>query len=179
MPVRGVKLVYEVLGDSGPWIVISPGGRRGLASDRAPGVALAEAGMRVPVCDRRNTGASEIGFPGQSESHEQAEDLRALPKALGTGPVYVAGGAYALMSMAGAPPPAFIALAPNGIVGLARAWTRKGRNAERVAHRTQGRLRILSDLRLLRFVRRPWTGTPSRSIPPTSPCIGAAVASRW
>src|ERR1700760_5012027 len=89
--VRGVKLVYEVLGKSGPWVAISPGGRRGLASDRALGMLLAEAGFRVLVYDRRNTGASEIGFPGESESHEQAEDLLALLKALGTGPAYVAG----------------------------------------------------------------------------------------
>jgi len=89
--VRGVKLVYEVLGKSGPWVTISPGGRRGLVSDRALGVLLAEAGFRVLVYDRRNTGASEIGFPGTSESHEQAEDLLALMQALGTGPAYVAG----------------------------------------------------------------------------------------
>ena len=91
VPVRGVKLVYEILGRSGPWVVISPGGRRGLASDRALGVLLADAGFRALVYDRRNTGASEIGFPGQSESHEQAEDLLALLQALGTGPAYVAG----------------------------------------------------------------------------------------
>lgn len=89
--VRGVKLVYEVLGKSGPWVTISPGGRRGLASDRGLGVLLAEAGFRVLIYDRRNTGASEVGFPGTSESHEQAEDLLALLKALGTGPAYVAG----------------------------------------------------------------------------------------
>src|SRR5215475_15648347 len=91
MAVRGVNLVYEVLGDSGPWVVISPGGRRGLASDRGLGGLLSEAGFRVLVYDRRNTGASDIGFPGESESHEQAEDLLALLGALGTGPVYVAG----------------------------------------------------------------------------------------
>lgn len=89
--IRGVKLVYEVLGDQGPWVAISPGGRRGLAWDRPLGVLLAEAGFRVLMYDRRNTGASEIGFPGDSESHEQAEDLLALLKTLGTGPVYVAG----------------------------------------------------------------------------------------
>ncbi|HLG47758.1 MAG TPA: alpha/beta hydrolase [Reyranella sp.] len=89
--IRGVKLVYEVLGKTGPWVTISPGGRRGLASDRALGVLLAEAGFRVLVYDRRNTGASEIGFPGESESHEQAEDLLALLNALGTGPAYIAG----------------------------------------------------------------------------------------
>jgi pimeloyl-ACP methyl ester carboxylesterase len=91
VPVRGVKLVYESLGSAGPWVAISPGGRRGLSSDRALGVLLAEAGFRVLVYDRRNTGASEIGFPGESESHEQAEDLLALLNALGTGPAYIAG----------------------------------------------------------------------------------------
>lgn len=89
--IRGVKLVYEVLGSSGPWVAISPGGRRGLAWDRPLGLLMAEAGFRVLMYDRRNTGGSEIGFPGRSESHEQAEDLLALLKALGTGPAYVAG----------------------------------------------------------------------------------------
>src|SRR5882672_9612447 len=89
--VRSINLTYEVLGKNGPWIVISPGGRRGLTSDRALGVLLAEAGCRVLVYDRRNTGSSDIGFPGHSESHEQAEDLLALLKALGTGPAYVTG----------------------------------------------------------------------------------------
>lgn len=89
--VRGVKLVYEVLGASGPWAAITPGGRRGLAWDRPLGVLIAEAGFRVLMYDRRNTGGSEIGFPGQSESHEQAEDLLALLNALGTGPAYIAG----------------------------------------------------------------------------------------
>ena len=89
--VRGAKLVYEVLGTSGPWVAITPGGRRGLAWDRPLGVLVAEAGFRVLMYDRRNTGGSEIGFPGQSESHEQAEDLLALLKTLGTGPAYIAG----------------------------------------------------------------------------------------
>jgi pimeloyl-ACP methyl ester carboxylesterase len=89
--IRGVKLVYEVMGDSGPWVAITPGGRRGLAWDRPLGVLIAEAGFRVLMYDRRNTGASEIGFPGRSESHEQAEDLLALMETLGIGPAYVAG----------------------------------------------------------------------------------------
>jgi pimeloyl-ACP methyl ester carboxylesterase len=89
--VRGVGLVYEVLGASGPWVAISPGGRRGLASDRSLGVLIAEAGFRVLVYDRRNTGASEVAISGASESEEQAEDLLALLRALDTGPAYVAG----------------------------------------------------------------------------------------
>jgi pimeloyl-ACP methyl ester carboxylesterase len=89
--VRGVGLVHEVLGAGGPWVAISPGGRRGLASDRALGVLIAEAGFRVLVYDRRNTGASEVAISGDSESAEQAADLLALLRALDTGPAYIAG----------------------------------------------------------------------------------------
>ena len=89
--LRGVRLVYEVLGTAGPWVAISPGGRRGLISDRALGVLIAEAGFRVLVYDRRNTGASDIAISGDSESAEQAEDLLALLNAFDTGPAYIAG----------------------------------------------------------------------------------------
>lgn len=91
MKVRGVGLVYEVLGAGGPWVAVSPGGRRGLVSERALGALIAEAGFRVLVYDRRNTGASEVAIAGASESTEQAEDLRALLEALDTGPAYIAG----------------------------------------------------------------------------------------
>lgn len=89
--VRGIELVYEVLGREGPWVAISPGGRRGLASDRGLGELIAEAGFRVLVYDRRNAGASAIAISGESESAEQAEDLLALLRALDTGPAYIAG----------------------------------------------------------------------------------------
>ena len=89
--IRGVELVYEMLGSTGPVVAISPGGRRGLSSDRALGELLAEAGFRALVYDRRNTGAADIGFPGTSEAREQAEDLLALLHALNIGPAYIAG----------------------------------------------------------------------------------------
>jgi len=89
--IRGVDIVYEVLGDSGPWVTVTPGGRRGLAGERVLAGLIAEAGFRVLIHDRRNMGASGIAFPGDSESFEQAEDLLGLLQALGTGPAYVAG----------------------------------------------------------------------------------------
>lgn len=91
MNVRGVNLVYEVIGDKGPMVTITPGGRRGIASDRALGVLLAEAGYRALMWDRRNCGASDIAFSGDNESREQAEDLLALVRALGERQVHVAG----------------------------------------------------------------------------------------
>ena len=89
--IRGVDIVYEILGDSGPWVTVTPGGRRGGGGARTLGGLGAEAGYRVLIHDRRNMGASGIAFPGDSESHEQAEDLLALLAELGTGPAYIAG----------------------------------------------------------------------------------------
>jgi pimeloyl-ACP methyl ester carboxylesterase len=89
--IRGVDIVFEVLGDSGPWVTVTPGGRRGLAAERTLAELIARAGYRVLIHDRRNMGASGIAFPGDNESLEQAEDLLALLRELGTGPAYIAG----------------------------------------------------------------------------------------
>lgn len=91
MRVRGVDLVYEVLGDRGSWVTVTPGGRRGMAGERVLGATIAEAGYRVLLHDRRNTGASGIAISGESESMEQAEDLLALMRGLRTGPAFIAG----------------------------------------------------------------------------------------
>jgi pimeloyl-ACP methyl ester carboxylesterase len=89
--IRGVDIVYEVLGDTGPWVTVTPGGRRGLTGERILAGLIAEAGYRVLIHDRRNMGASGIAFTGDNESLEQAEDLLALLQSLGTGPAYIAG----------------------------------------------------------------------------------------
>jgi pimeloyl-ACP methyl ester carboxylesterase len=89
--IRGVDLVYEILGGQGPLVTLTPGGRRGGGSEHELASLIAEAGFRVLLHDRRNTGASGIAFQGDSESLEQADDLLELLKALETGPVYVAG----------------------------------------------------------------------------------------
>jgi pimeloyl-ACP methyl ester carboxylesterase len=89
--LRGVSIPHEILGDRGPFVLITPGGRRGMESDRALGLLLAEAGCRAIIHDRRNTGAADIALSGASESVEQAEDMHALLRALGAAPAYVAG----------------------------------------------------------------------------------------
>ncbi len=91
MRVRGVDLVYEILGDRGSWVTITPGGRRGMAGERELGRMIAEAGYRVLLHDRRNTGASGIALTGESESMEQAEDLHELMRSLRIAPAFVAG----------------------------------------------------------------------------------------
>ena len=32
--IRGVDIVHEVLGDTCPWVKVTPGGRRGLVGER-------------------------------------------------------------------------------------------------------------------------------------------------
>lgn len=89
--IRGVDIAYEMLGEDGPRVCITPGGRRGMEALRPLAALIVDAGFRVLIYDRRNTGASGIGFPGTSESEEQAEDLSALLRELRTGPAYIAG----------------------------------------------------------------------------------------
>jgi pimeloyl-ACP methyl ester carboxylesterase len=89
--IRGVDIVYEVLGDRGPWVTVTPGGRRGLMGERILAGLIAEAGYRVLIHDRRNMGASGIALAGDNESLEQAEDLLGLLRELGAGPAYIAG----------------------------------------------------------------------------------------
>ena len=89
--VRGVGVVYEVLGTAGPWLALTPGGRRGLEAVQDLAARIAETGFRVLIHDRRNTGAAEVAIDGDSESAEQADDLLALLLELGTGPAYIAG----------------------------------------------------------------------------------------
>ncbi|HUO39860.1 MAG TPA: alpha/beta hydrolase [Mycobacterium sp.] len=92
--INGGKVVYEILGDSGEFIVLTPGGRFGM---NIPGLrplaeALVAGGYRVLLWDRPNCGASEVQFYGQSESHMRAATLHGLLAALGIGPCILAGG---------------------------------------------------------------------------------------
>ncbi len=92
IPIRGVDIRYEILGDGGPWVALQPGGRRGLVGVRSLAEKLAEAGSRVLIYDRRNTGASAVSFDGgDSENEIWAEDLRVLLSELGAAPAFVGG----------------------------------------------------------------------------------------
>lgn len=94
MEVNGGNVVYEILGDSGQLIVLTPGGRfskeiRGL---RPLADALMAGGNRVLLWDRPNCGESDVQFYGTTESHMRAETLHGLLRALGEGPCVIAGG---------------------------------------------------------------------------------------
>ena len=62
--VRGANINYEVLGTRGPWVALSPGGRRALDHVKSLAQRVADAGYRVLIHDRRNCGVSDIVIGG-------------------------------------------------------------------------------------------------------------------
>jgi pimeloyl-ACP methyl ester carboxylesterase len=90
--VRGANINCEVLGTSGPWVALSPGGRRALDYVKSLARHVADAGYRVLIHDRRNCGVSDIVIGGdQSEYEIWADDLHELLVQLKALPVIVGG----------------------------------------------------------------------------------------
>ena len=90
--IRGVNINYEVLGAQGPWVALSPGGRRGLEGMQSLARRTAAAGYRVLIHDRRNCGASDVAIEGDESEYEiWADDLHELLSQLKALPAYVGG----------------------------------------------------------------------------------------
>jgi pimeloyl-ACP methyl ester carboxylesterase len=89
--VNGVNLVYEIIGDHGPWVALTPGGRRAHHEFVPLSRKIAAAGFRVLLHDRRNTGASDIVIDGDvgeetlwlDDLHELLAQQNALPAFIG------------------------------------------------------------------------------------------------
>jgi pimeloyl-ACP methyl ester carboxylesterase len=90
--VRNASINYAVLGERGPWIALSPGGRRGMDSLEALAGNIARAGYRVLIHDRRNTGASDIVVEGEEPEFQiWADDLHELLSQFGALPAVIGG----------------------------------------------------------------------------------------
>jgi len=90
--VRGINMNYQVLGQSGPWVALSPGGRRDISGIELLAGKVAEQGYRVVIFDRRNTGASDVVIDGDESEYEiWADDVHELMKQLGALPAIVGG----------------------------------------------------------------------------------------
>ena len=90
--VRGVHINYRVLGERGPWVALSPGGRRELGGMVSLGSKVAAAGYRVLLHDRRNCGASDVVIDGEGSEYEiWADDLCDLLAHLDAQPVFAGG----------------------------------------------------------------------------------------
>ena len=90
--VRGVNINYKVLGDRGPWVALSPGGRRDISGIELLAGEVAKKGHRVAVFDRRNCGASDVVIDGQDSEYEiWADDVHELLRQLDALPAFVGG----------------------------------------------------------------------------------------
>jgi pimeloyl-ACP methyl ester carboxylesterase len=112
--VRGVHINYEIIGNSGPFVALTPGSRRAYAELVNLSKAIAANGYRVLLHDRRNCGASDVAFDGSGSEHDVwADDLHELGNQLGALPIYVGG------SSAGARLAILYAIRhPDGLRGL-------------------------------------------------------------
>ena len=90
--IRGVHINYQILSEHGPWVALSPGGRRDLGGVLPLAQPVAEAGYRVLLHDRRNCGASDVVIEGDESEYEiWADDLYELLTQLNAVPAYVGG----------------------------------------------------------------------------------------
>jgi pimeloyl-ACP methyl ester carboxylesterase len=90
--VRGVNINYKTLGDHGPWVALSPGGRRDISGIELLASRLAAEGHRVVIFDRRNCGASDVVIDGTESEYEiWADDIHELLSQLGALPAFVGG----------------------------------------------------------------------------------------
>jgi pimeloyl-ACP methyl ester carboxylesterase len=91
--INGVAIQYEVLGDHGPWVALTPGGRLGNDDIRSLAGRVAAGGYRVLIHDRRNCGASEVSVAGDGAEHEiWAADLYELMQQFNALPAVIGGG---------------------------------------------------------------------------------------
>jgi pimeloyl-ACP methyl ester carboxylesterase len=90
--VRGVNINYKVLGDHGPWVALSPGGRRDISGIELLAGEVAKNGHRVVIFDRRNCGASDVVIDGADSEYEiWADDIHELLRQLGALPAFIGG----------------------------------------------------------------------------------------
>jgi len=90
--IRGVSINWQVIGSSGPFIMLTTGGRRGHDEFIPLAQKLAALGRRVVLHDRRNTGASDVLIEGdQGEEVIWTDDMHALMQEIGALPAFFGG----------------------------------------------------------------------------------------
>jgi pimeloyl-ACP methyl ester carboxylesterase len=90
--IRGVNMNYKIIGDHGPWVALSPGGRRDISGIELLAGKVADTGYRVVIFDRRNCGASDVVIDGQDSEYEiWADDVHELLRQLGALPAVIGG----------------------------------------------------------------------------------------
>jgi len=90
--IRGVNINYRILGTGGPWVALSPGGRRDMSGIETLARCVADVGHQVVIFDRRNCGASEVVIDGNDSEYEiWADDIHELLRQLNALPAFIGG----------------------------------------------------------------------------------------
>jgi pimeloyl-ACP methyl ester carboxylesterase len=90
--VNGANIFYQVIGNQGLWVALITGGRRGHDEFVPLATKLANAGYRVVLHDRRNTGRSDVLIAGEvAEETLWLDDLHELLKQLNAIPTFIGG----------------------------------------------------------------------------------------
>jgi pimeloyl-ACP methyl ester carboxylesterase len=90
--INGVNINWRVVGDHGPWVVMTTGGRRGHDEFIPLAEKVAHYGFRVMLHDRRNTGASDILIEGaDGEEVIWTRDIHALMSERNALPAFFSG----------------------------------------------------------------------------------------
>jgi pimeloyl-ACP methyl ester carboxylesterase len=91
--INGVNINWQVIGDRGPWLAMTTGGRRGHEEFIPLATRIAGYGFRVMLHDRRNTGASDVLIEGdEGEEVIWTRDLHELMSQHGALPAFFSGG---------------------------------------------------------------------------------------
>jgi pimeloyl-ACP methyl ester carboxylesterase len=90
--INGVNINWRVVGDDGPWVVMTTGGRRGYDEFIPLAEKVARYGFRIMLHDRRNTGASDILIDGaDGEEVIWTRDIHALMSEHNALPAFFSG----------------------------------------------------------------------------------------
>ena len=90
--INGVNINWRSVGDRGPWVVMTTGGRRGHDEFIPLAKKIASYGFRVMLHDRRNTGASGVLIEGdEGEEMIWTRDMHALLSERNALPAFFSG----------------------------------------------------------------------------------------
>lgn len=90
--INGVNINWQVIGERGPWVMATTGGRRGHDEFIPLAEKIARYGYRVMLHDRRNTGGSDILIAGdEGEEVIWTRDMHALLSERGALPAFLSG----------------------------------------------------------------------------------------
>ncbi len=90
--INGVNINWQVIGERGPWVMATTGGRRGHDEFIPLAQKIAGNGYRVVLHDRRNTGASDLCIEGdEGEEAPWLGDMYELMKSQDALPAFFSG----------------------------------------------------------------------------------------